>query len=89
MIFKNYRKLYKIELNNRKLLEERKRELSEANIDLQKEIQLLRKDRTEVILELENTCIFLQQEKECSEALRRERTKLRRQITNLKKELNK
>ena len=89
MIFKNYRKLYKIELNNRKLLEERKRELSEANIDLQKEIQLLRKDRTEVILELENTCNFLQQEKECSEALRRERTKLRRQITNLKKELNK
>lgn len=78
-----YKKLYEIEKNNRKLLEERKRELSAENIELQKEVQLLKKEKAEAIMELETVYEYLRQEKECTGALRKERTKLRKKITEL------
>ena len=36
--FKNYKKLYEIELNNRKVIDTRRKELSEENIEFQKMI---------------------------------------------------
>lgn len=93
-LFKNYKKLYKIELNNRKLIEERKKEVDEWNVELQKNmihsdkmIRSLKIENTELKMALEDTKGFLAQEKECSNALRKERTKLRRKITNLEKNL--
>lgn len=89
-LFKNYKKLYKIELNNRKLIEERKKEVDEWNVELQKNmihsdkmIRNLKIENTELKMALEDTKGFLAQEKECSNALRKERTKLRKMITKL------
>ena len=89
-LFKNYKKLYKIELNNRKLIEERKKEVDEWNVELQKNminsdkmIRSLKIENTELKMALEDTKGFLAQEKECSNALRKERTKLRKMITKL------
>ena len=82
-LFKNYKNLYKTEVNNRKLLEDRKKELYETNIELQNQIKLLMKDKAELTIKLEDTVGFLEQEKQCSEALRKERTKLRKKITKL------
>lgn len=82
-LFKNYKNLYKIEVSNRKLLEDRKKELYETNIELQNQIKLLMKDKAELTIKLEDTVGFLEQEKQCSEALRKERTKLRKKITKL------
>ena len=38
-LFKNYKKLYEIEVSNRKILEDRKKELYDKNIEYQIEIQ--------------------------------------------------
>ena len=81
-LFKNYKKLYLAELENRKKLITQNSKLSDERIEAKKEVAKLR-------IDLEDTIGFLEQEKECSNALRKERTKLRREITMLKKELNK
>lgn len=83
ILFRNYKKLYKIEVSNRKLLEDRKKELYETNIELQNQMKLLMKDKAELTIKLEDIVGFLEQEKQCSEALRKERTKLRKKITKL------
>ena len=38
-LFKNYKRLYEIELHNRKMLEDRKKQLSKENVDYQIKIQ--------------------------------------------------
>ena len=68
-LFKNYKKLYKIELNNRKMYEQRYKEVYEKNIQYQ--------------FELEDTRGFLAQEKEAKEELLKQRKKLRAKITKL------
>jgi len=80
-LFKNYKKLYNNELQNRALLIKQNSKLSEERIKAQKECVNLK-------LELEDTLGFLNQEKEAVEQLKKERTKLKREITLLKKELN-
>lgn len=68
-LFKNYKKLYLTELNNRKLYEKRYKEVYEKNIQYQ--------------FELEDTRGFLAQEKEAKEELLKQRKKLRAKITKL------
>lgn len=75
-IFKNYKNLYNVELHNRKIYEERYKELYDENIKLQELVAQLK-------IELEDLGGFYIQEKECSEALRKERKKLRSMITKL------
>ena len=82
-IFKNYKKLYETELNNRKLYEEQYKTIYEENIDFQKEIQCYKEKCGKLSIELEDTKGFLNQEKEAKEALKKERTKLRKMITQL------
>lgn len=89
-IFKNYKKLYEISKNNEKIILERKKELSDENVLLQEKvieagttIAHLREEIAKLKIELEDTNGFLEQEKECSNALRKERTKLRGKITKL------
>lgn len=68
-LFKNYKKLYLTELNNRKLYEQRYKEVYEKNIQYQ--------------FELEDTRGFLAQEKQAKEELLKQRKKLRAKITKL------
>lgn len=89
-LFKNYKKLYKIELNNRKMFEQAKKGTDAWNEELQKslikadrQIGLLKEENARLKFDLEDTNGFLEQEKECSNALRKERTKLRKMITKL------
>lgn len=88
-IFKNYKKLYENELDNRKKLINQCSKLSAENVDYQKEIQCYKEKSGKLEIELEDTKGFLKQEIEAKETLKKERTKLKRQITMLKKELNK
>jgi chromosome segregation ATPase len=52
---------------------------------MQYRIKELKEQLSKALIELDDTKGFLAQEKECSEALRKERTKLKREITMLKK----
>ena len=79
----DYRKLYEIELNNRRLYEDRYKEIYDKNIQYQKEIKEKNRQLTNLRIEVIDTAAFLQQEKECSNALRKERTQLRKKITEL------
>ena len=85
-IFKNYKKLYLTELNNRKLYEERYKEIYEENIELQNIRKAYEKKKEEVAklkLDLEDEKGFYNQEKEAKEELLKQRKKLRAKITKL------
>lgn len=78
---KDYKKLYEIELQNRKAYEARYKEMHEQYVELQKgsgiaelrkENMQLKHEITELKIELDDTKCFLQHEKEVSEALRKE-----------------
>ena len=98
-LFKNYKKLYEIEVNNRKILEEAKRilgadckkyqeqrnELNVENANLKVAINDLKEEYARVRLELEDTKAYLEQEKQVSSALRKERANLKRKLTNFNK----
>ena len=81
-LFKNYKKLYENELENRKMLINQNSKLSKERIQAKEEVAKLK-------LELEDIKGFLSQETEAKEMLKKERTKLKREITMLTKELNK
>ncbi len=81
-IFKNYKKLYKNELENRRLLIEQNSKLSKERIEAMQKVAKLQ-------IELIDTRGFLAQETEAKEELKKQRTNLKREITKLKKELNK
>lgn len=88
-LFKNYKKLYLAELENRRLLINQCSKLGEDNVDYQKEIQKYKEKCGKLEVELEDIKGFLAQETEAKEELKKQRTKLKREITMLKKELNK
>lgn len=75
-LFKNYKKLYLAELDNRIKLTNQNSKLSAERVEAKQETAKLK-------LELEDTEGFLQQEIEAKEALLKERTKLRKMITKL------
>lgn len=81
-IFKNYKKLYLNELENRNMLINQNSKLSQERIKKAEEL-------AKVKLELEDVKGFYLQEKEAKELLLKERTKLRREVTMLKKQLEK
>ena len=85
-IFKNYKQLYKTELSNRKLYEERYKEIYDENISLQMEIKKLRKAKEECAkakIDLEDCQGFLAQEIQAKRELLKQRTELRKKITKL------
>ena len=75
-LFKNYKKLYLNELKNRKMLISQNSKLSQERVEIAKENAKLK-------LEIEDTIGFYNQEKEAKEMLKKERTKLRKMITEL------
>ena len=85
-------KKYELLKNNIKVLQARNEDLYKRDIAHQEQYQKKLKKKNEQIaklkIELEDTYGFLAQETEAKEALKKERTKLRREITMLKKELN-
>ena len=88
-ILKNWKSLYKIEQNNRKLYEEQYKKIYAENIEYQKLIKELKYKYTKVRIDLEDCRGFLKQEKEVSYALRQERNKLLTKIKKLKEEKTK
>ena len=101
----DYKELYEIELNNRKMYEKRYKEIKEENIKLQKETGIadlrkqlnkvsdencvLKEENAKLKLELEDVKGFLLQETQAKEELKKQRTKLKREITILKKQFDK
>lgn len=79
MVIKNkkyYKDLYDTELKNNALLIEQNSKLSEERVAAKQEAAKLK-------VELEDTKGFLAQETEAKETLKKERTKLRKMITQL------
>lgn len=87
MLFKNYKKLYKSSQNNLRLMQQRNKDLYDRGIAYQEQAKeherKLREQIAKLTIDLEDTKGFLEQEKACSEALRKERTKLRKQVKKL------
>lgn len=95
---KDYKTLYETELKNRKAYETRYKQIKEENIELQKGSGLaeLRKENMQLKqrnaelnatvanlrIELGDTKGFLEQEKEVTKALKKERTQLRKELKN-------
>ena len=93
---KDYKTLYETELKNRKAYETRYKQIKEENIELQKGSGLaeLRKENmqlkqmnaelnatvADIRIELGDCRGFLEQEKEVTKALKKERTKLRKEL---------
>lgn len=93
-LFKNYKRLYEIEVSNRKILEEKKKELSNENVDYQikiqdqtNEIRTLKEEVAKLKIELEDLQGFKKQSDDCIVALKKEKSVLKRKITNLQKEM--
>lgn len=86
---KYYKGLYETELENRKKLISQNSKLSSENVDYQKLIKALKERNARLTIDLEDVDTLLKMETQCSNALRKERTKLRREITILKKQLDK
>ena len=86
-ILKNWKGLYKIEENNRKLYEQRYKTIYEENIKYQKQIKDLKYKLTKARFDLEDCRGFLKQEKDVSYALRQERNKLLGKNKKLRTEL--
>lgn len=82
-IFKNYKDLYKTAKSNQDKLIEQCSKIGAENVNYQKQIKKLKEQNTQLTFELEDTKGFLEQEKECTKELRKERTKLRKMVTKL------
>lgn len=97
-----YKKLYELEVENRKKYEKRYREIKKFNEDLQKssgfaelnkkinelsqENYELKMIKTSLAIELEDTIGFKKQETEAKEALKKQVKELKKKIAILKKE---
>ena len=102
-VFKNWKKLYQAEYNNRKLYEKRYREVKLENEELQKKTGLakLRKEnmelrqqildfkiqKTDLLIQLDDLKGFYRQEKQAKEELLRQRNRKRTYRPRVKKEV--
>ena len=102
-VFKNWKKLYQTEYNNRKLYEKRYREVKLENEELQKKAGLakLRKEnmelrqqildlkiqKTDLLIQLDDLKGFYKQEKQAKEELLRQRNRKRTYRPRVKKEV--
>lgn len=89
-LIRNYKQLYKQELENRKLLTMQNSKLSEENVNYQKqikkleqELQLYKELSARVRIELSDMDGLLEQETKAKEELLKQRTQLRKMITKL------
>lgn len=80
---KYYKDLYETAKANQDKLIEQCSKIGTENVNYQKEIQCYKEKCGKLTLDVEDLTKFLQQEKEAKEALKKERTKLRRMITEL------
>ena len=88
-VLKNWKGLYEVEQNNRKLYEQRYKTIYEDNINLQKLIKKLKYNLTKARIDLDDTRGFLRQEKQVSYALRQERNRLLNKNKMLREEIKK
>lgn len=87
-VLKNWKGLYEVEQNNRKLYEQRYKVIYEENINFQKLIKKLKYNLTKARIDLDDTRGFLRQEKQVSYALRQERNKLLNKNKQLKAQIS-
>ena len=88
-LFKNYKKLYKIEKNNNKLLNQRNQELYAYKIQAQKDYKELKKDRSTLFVQVEDLQYGLKQIKEENERLQKELSNVKRIKTRFQNKLKK
>lgn len=88
-LFKNYKKLYKIEKNNNKLLNQRNQELYAYKIQAQKDYKELKKDRSTLFVQVEDLQYELKQVKEENERLQKELSNVKRIKTRFQNKLKK
>jgi peptidoglycan hydrolase CwlO-like protein len=88
-LFKNYKKLYKNELENRKALIGQVSKISAENVNYQKEIKKLKEHCARLTIDLEDIDYLLEKTTKERDALKKEKTNLKRELTITKKELNK
>lgn len=102
-VFKNWKKLYQAEYNNRKLYEKRYREvkleneelqkktglakLRKENMELRQEILDLKIQKTDLLIQLDDLKGFYRQEKQAKEELLRQRNRKRTYRPRVKKEV--
>lgn len=102
-VFKNWKKLYQTEYNNRKLYEKRYREvkleneelqkktgladLRKENMELRQEILDLKIQKTDLLIQLDDLKGFYKQEKQAKEELLRQRNRKRTYRPRVKKEV--
>lgn len=94
-LFKNYKKLYNIELNNRKKYEELYKELKTHDEEWQKEntaklrleIRKLREDKANLTFNLVDIKGFLEQETVAKEKLLKQRDTLKKKVKKLEEEI--
>lgn len=82
-LIKSYRKMYEMELNNRKLLTEQNSKISAENVAYQKEIKMLKEKCARLTIDLEDVDGLLEQETKAKEELLKQRTQLRKLVTKL------
>lgn len=89
-LIKNYKQLYKQELENRKMLIMQNSKISEENVNYQKRIKKLEQElqtykelSARVRIELGDMDGLLEQETKAKEELLKQRTQLRKMITKL------
>lgn len=88
-LFKNYKKLYEAELENRKKLINQCSKLGEDNVNYQKEIKCYKEKCARLTCDLEDIDNLLKVETNRLESAKKEISRLKRNNTMLKKELNK
>ena len=88
-LFKNYKKLYLNELENRKMLITQNSNLSKQNVEYQKEVKLYKEKCARLTVDLEDVDYQLEKTTKERDALKKEKANLKRKLTNLEKELNK
>lgn len=93
-LFKNYKKLYLIEKNNNKILTEKNLSLKDDKNDLliklqdqTNDIRNQKEEITKLKIQIEDLQAFLEQKIELVNALKKEKSNLKRKITNMKKEM--
>lgn len=84
-LFKNYKKLYKVELENRAKLIQQNSDLSADNVKYQKEAKAYKEKCARLTVDLEDIDYTLEKTTRELEAIKKEKANLKRENTKLKK----
>ena len=88
-LFKNYKKLYLNELENRKMLIGQLSKISAENVEYQKELKKSKERCARLTIDLEDVDYLLEKTTKERDALKKEKANLKRKLTILEKELKK